>query len=351
MSVPDDNANRVVSFDDESLILVDSNNTVLGHKPKVDCHRGNGMLHRAFSIFLFNSAGDLMLQQRSRQQLLQSSTPRRNRRPGRRTAPVRGAGGCCTAGLSVSLRVSRTLSRHRLGARTVHGLCSAFGCAHSRQCQRSGRLALHCSRGAGSRAAAQPAELHTLAAAGMAAHPGITLAPGHCRMTAAAGSDDRSRVESALEQRLATNGSVPPALYDAMRYAVLGNGKRIRPQLLYATGRTLGIPLERLDAPACAVELIHAYSLVHDDLPAMDNDDLRRGRPTLHIAFDEATAILAGDALQALAFHVLAVDPAIGADAAIRARLMALLTRACGAQGMVGGQALDITSNSRTADL
>src|SRR5699024_8949270 len=112
-----------------------------------------------------------------------------------------------------------------------------------------------------------------------------------------------------------------------------------------------GTSLERRDAPAWAVAQIHAATLEHDDLPAMDNADLRRGRPTLHIAFDEATAILAGDALQALAFHVLAVDPAIGADAAIRARLMALLTRACGAQGMVGGQALDITSNSRTADL
>ena len=95
-------------------------------------------------------------------------------------------------------------------------------------------------------------------------------------------------------------------LHEAMRYSALGAGKRMRPVLVYADGESLGVPLESLDAPAAAVELIHVYSLVHDDLPAMDDDDLRRGRPTCHRAYDEATAILAGDALQVLAFEVLA---------------------------------------------
>ncbi|MEX1828590.1 polyprenyl synthetase family protein [Luteibacter sp. CQ10] len=128
-----------------------------------------------------------------------------------------------------------------------------------------------------------------------------------------------------------------------MRYAVLGGGKRIRPLLVYAAGHALGIDDARLDAPACAVEIIHAYSLVHDDLPAMDDDALRRGRPTCHIVFGEAMAILAGDALQALAFEILAHDEA-GIDAHARIAMLRALGAACGAEGMAGGQAFDLSA-------
>jgi len=124
-----------------------------------------------------------------------------------------------------------------------------------------------------------------------------------------------------------------------MRYASLGGGKRMRPLLVYACGLSCGASEHALDHAAAAVEFIHAYSLVHDDLPAMDDDSLRRGRPTVHIAFDEATAILAGDALQTLAFEALAQAPL---DAAIRVELLATLARASGAAGMCGGQALDL---------
>ena len=129
-----------------------------------------------------------------------------------------------------------------------------------------------------------------------------------------------------------------------MRYAVLGGGKRLRPLLVYAAARALGVDSPLLDAPACAVELIHAYSLVHDDLPAMDDDALRRGRPTCHIVFGEAMAILAGDALQALAFELLADDHAGPIDPAIRVAMLRTLGRACGAEGMAGGQALDLAA-------
>ena len=114
------------------------------------------------------------------------------------------------------------------------------------------------------------------------------------------------RVEDALQRHLPTESMAPQRLHQAMRYSVFNGGKRIRPVLVYAAGTTLDVPEDHLDVPACAVELIHAYSLIHDDLPAMDNDDLRRGKPTCHKAFDEATAILAGDAMQSLAFHLLA---------------------------------------------
>jgi len=126
----------------------------------------------------------------------------------------------------------------------------------------------------------------------------------------------RHRVEQELDAWLPPDTAVPQRLHAAQRYSVLGPGKRIRPALVYATAETLGVPLERVDAAACAVELIHAYSLVHDDLPAMDDDDLRRGRPTCHRAFDEATAILAGDSLQVLAFGILAHHPGAPLDAA-----------------------------------
>jgi farnesyl diphosphate synthase len=127
-----------------------------------------------------------------------------------------------------------------------------------------------------------------------------------------------------------------------MRYSVLGGGKRIRPALLFATARTLGLTEDQVEAAACAIELIHVYSLVHDDLPAMDDDDLRRGRPTCHKAFDEATAILVGDALQPLAFQLLARDSALPASPAIRIRLVDLLSEASGTFGMAGGQAIDL---------
>ncbi|MGD8206575.1 MAG: polyprenyl synthetase family protein, partial [Thiohalocapsa sp.] len=119
----------------------------------------------------------------------------------------------------------------------------------------------------------------------------------------------QQRVEGALE-RLLPDATMPPTrLHGAMHYAVLGGGKRIRPTLAYAAARAVGSPPETVDTAAAALEMIHAYSLIHDDLPAMDDDDLRRGRPSCHKAFDEATAILAGDALQTHAFHVLATDP------------------------------------------
>ena len=136
-----------------------------------------------------------------------------------------------------------------------------------------------------------------------------------------------------------------------MRYATLGGGKRLRAALVYATGETFGARTEQLDVPACALELIHAYSLIHDDLPAMDNDDLRRGKPSCHRAFDEATALLAGDALQTRAFEVLAtdMDPAIGA--ARQLQMIARLAEASGSLGMAGGQAIDLRSVGSTLGL
>src|SRR6266404_5450640 len=119
----------------------------------------------------------------------------------------------------------------------------------------------------------------------------------------------RARMELALEARLPDSNAVPARLHQAMRYSVLGAGKRVRPMLLFATACTLGLAEDEVEAAACAVELVHAYSLVHDDLPAMDDDDLRRGRPTCHKAYDEATAVLVGDALQPLAFQLRARDP------------------------------------------
>ncbi|HVB83974.1 MAG TPA: farnesyl diphosphate synthase [Rhodanobacteraceae bacterium] len=160
-----------------------------------------------------------------------------------------------------------------------------------------------------------------------------------------------ARAEQALDHALPSAQQPPPELHRAMRYAVLGGGKRLRPLLTYASGQALGSPLARLDAPACAVEIIHAYSLVHDDLPAMDDDALRRGRPTCHMAFGEATAILAGDALQALAFERLAGDPALDIDAATHIEMLRTLAAACGAEGMAGGQALDLAAVGRVLDV
>ena len=160
----------------------------------------------------------------------------------------------------------------------------------------------------------------------------------------------RARVERTLDECLPPATRDPGRLHAAQRYSVLAPGKRIRPALVYATAETLGVPLERVDGAACAVELIHAYSLVHDDLPAMDDDELRRGRPTCHRAFDEATAILAGDALHALAFGVLAHHPH-GPGPAERVQLIATLADASGTDGMAGGQALDLAAEGRNLGL
>ncbi len=161
----------------------------------------------------------------------------------------------------------------------------------------------------------------------------------------------RVRVERELDQLLPLATALPERLHAAQRYSALGPGKRIRPALVYATAETLGVALPRVDGAACAVELIHAYSLVHDDLPAMDDDDLRRGRPTCHRAFDEATAILAGDSLQVLAFSLLATHPGLADEAATRVRLIDLLAGASGTGGMAGGQALDLAAAGRTLSL
>ena len=153
----------------------------------------------------------------------------------------------------------------------------------------------------------------------------------------------QTRIESVLHQSLRRPG-IPLALSQAMQYALLGGGKRLRPQLAYAAAEAAGGHHSAADIPACAVELIHAYSLIHDDLPSMDDDVLRRGQPTCHVVFGEATAILAGDALQALAFELLASATQFASGHGIRLQMLAELARASGAQGMVGGQAIDIAA-------
>ena len=150
------------------------------------------------------------------------------------------------------------------------------------------------------------------------------------------------RVDSALDKALPAASEKPERLHEAMRYSVFNGGKRVRPLLVYATGECLDVSPAALDAPATAIELLHAFSLVHDDLPAMDDDDLRRGQPTVHRAFDEATAILAADALQPLAFQVLADLDA--ATHRVRVELVRLLAGACGSIGMTGGQSIDLAS-------
>jgi geranylgeranyl pyrophosphate synthase len=160
----------------------------------------------------------------------------------------------------------------------------------------------------------------------------------------------RDRVNGRLAQVLAGSDGMPQRLRAAMEYSVLGAGKRIRPLLAYASGEFCGVDVLAVDPIAAAVELVHAYSLVHDDLPAMDDDDLRRGRLTTHRAFDEATAILAGDALQALAFEILCDDPELSRAPATQTRVIAWLARAIGPEGMVGGQALDLEAEGRSID-
>lgn len=160
----------------------------------------------------------------------------------------------------------------------------------------------------------------------------------------------QKQIQYYLETCLPSLATEPARLHEAMRYSVLNGGKRIRPLLVYAIGQSFNATLEDLNLSAAAVEIIHCYSLIHDDLPAMDNDDLRRGKPTCHKAFDEATAILAGDALQALAFEVLANSPSQFSDSK-RLELIKLLGIACGSQGMAGGQALDLAATGKSLNL
>lgn len=160
------------------------------------------------------------------------------------------------------------------------------------------------------------------------------------------------RVDEHLNHWLPEPRGPEARLQEAMRYSVVGGGgKRVRPVLVYAAGQALNVELEQLDACACAVEIIHAYSLIHDDLPAMDDDDLRRGRPTCHRAFDEATAILAGDALQAVAFEILAADEKLHTSPANRIEMIKLLAQASGSMGMAGGQAIDLAAVGQSLNL
>lgn len=166
-------------------------------------------------------------------------------------------------------------------------------------------------------------------------------------------SNYQQRVNSALEAHLPIAQTPPSRLHEAMRYTVFNGGKRIRPLLVYFTGYLFDLEPLVLDAPACAVELIHTYSLVHDDLPAMDNDDLRRGKPTCHKAFDEATAILTGDALQTLAFYILAHDKYLltHLSGTQQLAMVSTLSLASGSRGMAGGQAMDIEAVGRALNL
>ena len=164
-------------------------------------------------------------------------------------------------------------------------------------------------------------------------------------------SDYQQRTEKALAHWLPSTDIVPVKLHEAMRYSALDGGKRVRPFLVYAAGKALGAELAALDGAASAVELIHVYSLVHDDLPAMDDDELRRGKPTCHIAYGEATAVLAGDALQSLAFHILAHDRQAGISAGNRLKMIDALAIASGSRGMCGGQAIDLNAVGQKLDL
>ena len=160
----------------------------------------------------------------------------------------------------------------------------------------------------------------------------------------------QARTESVLAEWLPLASIMPQRLHEAMRYAVLGGGKRVRPLLAFAAGEVSGADTARVQHAAAAVELIHAYSLVHDDMPAMDNDALRRGKPTVHVEFDEATALLVGDALQSLAFGILTAQP-LANDATAQLNMVALLAQAAGSRGMAGGQAIDLASVGKPLDL
>jgi len=163
-------------------------------------------------------------------------------------------------------------------------------------------------------------------------------------------SAHQNRFEEVLRNLLPSAEVAPQRLHAAMRYSVLDGGKRVRPLLTFAVGELVGANISRLNAAAAAVELIHAYSLVHDDMPCMDNDILRRGKPTCHVQFDEATALLVGDALQSLAFQLLAEQP-LSDDPACQLQLIKLLASASGSRGMAGGQAIDLDSVAKQLSL
>jgi len=160
----------------------------------------------------------------------------------------------------------------------------------------------------------------------------------------------QARVEAALVRLLPAPDIVPRRLHEAMRYAVLGGGKRVRPLLAFAAGELAGADAARVEIVACAVECIHAYSLVHDDMPCMDNDVLRRGKPTCHVEYDEATAMLVGDSLQAFAFQILSERP-LAADPATQMEMLRMLAVACSSRGMAGGQAIDLDSVGKALTL
>lgn len=160
----------------------------------------------------------------------------------------------------------------------------------------------------------------------------------------------QARMETVLAEWLPPANITPERLHEAMRYAVLGGGKRVRPLLAFAAAEVTGADIENVQHAAAAVELIHAYSLVHDDMPAMDNDALRRGKPTVHVEFDEATALLVGDALQSLAFDVLTAQ-SLTADANQQLRMVQILAQAAGSRGMAGGQAIDLASVGKPLNL
>ena len=159
----------------------------------------------------------------------------------------------------------------------------------------------------------------------------------------------RERVNLALQNYLPLSEST--RLHEAMRYSTLNGGKRLRALLVYCAGETFNVPVDTLDIPACAVEYVHAYSLIHDDLPAMDDDDLRRGKPTCHVQFDEATAILAGDALQSHAFEILTDKSKCKLSDSQRLSITHLLATAGGPLGMAGGQMLDISATQKSLTL
>ncbi len=162
--------------------------------------------------------------------------------------------------------------------------------------------------------------------------------------------DVASRTEAALSELIPLGRIAPAKLHDAMRYSTLGGGKRVRAMLVHGAGELTGADPQRLRIPACAVEMIHAYSLIHDDLPCMDDDILRRGKPTCHVEFDEATALLAGDALQSLAFQLLSEYP-LSDDPRQQLRMVHAFAIACGSRGMAGGQAIDLDAVGKTLTL
>src|SRR3954468_19635885 len=162
--------------------------------------------------------------------------------------------------------------------------------------------------------------------------------------------DVAGRAEAALSELLPPAQIAPARLHDAMRYSTLGGGKRVRAMLVYGAGELTEASADRLKIAASAVEMIHAYSLIHDDLPCMDDDVLRRGKPTCHVEFDEATALLAGDALQSLAFQLLAEHP-LAQDPGVQLAMLQLFAAACGSRGMAGGQAIDLEAVGRALTL